>query len=232
MYYEIEGNIELFYTYWPNCKYQLYIGSNNIRCSDARVQSICIGEDKSWKDNVKQMLDKIDAKYILMMLEYFFLEETVDEIKIEGLLQYTIKNDVDCLRLCPIPTPKRKIDCNFDIGEISYKAPYCICTMPAIWKKESLVSLLYPGYSAWDFEKKNSENAKNTDFRLVGSYKYYIKHHNGAERGKYYSSTIKLLEKNGIAYDASKRGVISDEGLKRRIYLKLYYIVQNLRSKI
>lgn len=224
--------IELFYRYWPECQYQLYIGSNNICCDDKRVKSICIGEDKSWTDNVRKMLGEIDTPYVLMMLEDFFLEDKVDEVKIQGLLQYAINNDVDCLRLCPLPAPTKKINCDFDIGEISHKAPYCICTMPAIWKKESLLELLHPGYSAWDFEKKNSESAEGTGFKLVGSYKYYIKHHNGVERGKYYSSTIKLLKKNGIECDVSERGVINDEGLKRKLYLKLYHAVQNLRSKI
>lgn len=63
---------------------------------------------------------------------------------------------------------------------------------------------------------------------------YFVctKHHNGVERGKYYSSTVKLLKKNGIECDVSERGVINDEGLKRKLYLKLYHAVQNLRSKI
>lgn len=224
--------IELFYKFWPNCPYQLYIGSNNTRCDDTRVKSICIGEDKSWTDNVRKMLNEINSDHVLMLLEDFFFEDTVNNKDIRDLLQYAIDNNVDCLRLCPLPAPTKKLDSVFDIGEISYKAPYCICTMPAIWKKKSLLSLLHEGYSAWDFEKKNSEEAEKTGFKLIGSYKYYIKHHNGVERGKYYSSTVKLLQKNGIPCDTSQRGVINDEGLKRKIYLKLYHIIQNLRSKL
>lgn len=224
--------IELFYKNWPDFPYQLYIGSNNARCDDKRVESICIGEDRSWTDNVREMLKKIDADYVLMLLEDFFFEEKINNDDISGLLQFAIEHNVDCLRLCPLPAPTKNLDSVFAIGEISYKAPYCICTMPAIWKKDSLVKLLHPGYSAWDFEKKNSAEAEKTGFKLVGSYKYYIKHHNGVERGKYYSSTVKLLQKNGIPCDTSERGVINDEGMKRKVYLKLYHLIQNLRSKL
>ena len=119
--------IELFYKFWPNCPYQLYIGSNNTRCDDTRVKSICIGEDKSWTDNVRKMLNEINSDHVLMLLEDFFFEDTVNNKDIRDLLQYAIDNNVDCLRLCPLPAPTKKLDSVFDIGEIKRRIVFVRC---------------------------------------------------------------------------------------------------------
>lgn len=223
---------ELFNKFWPDCKYPLYLGSNAIRCDVEAVRTICVGEDKSWADNVQNMLTEISEAYVLVFLEDFFLEQVVESEVIEQVFQYMLKNKVDCLRLCPSPPPSKIIEKELGIGIIKHSAPYCISTQPAIWKKSALKKLLHQGYSAWDFEKQNSANMSNSDLKLMGTNRFYIKRHNGVERGKYYTSTLKLLKENGIEVDISERGMIDDLTLKKRVWGKIYRTIQFIRVKL
>ncbi len=223
---------KMFRIFWTQCIYPVYLGSNNVLCDEPGVKTICIGEDKSWTENVKKMLDGVSETHVIMLLEDFFLEEAVDAKGVQALFEYAVENDVDCLRLCPTPPPNNIVDKNLQVGTISKGAPYCCSTQPAIWKKEALQSLLIPGYSAWDFEKKNSQNMRYSPLKLMGSKRFYVKRHNGVERGKFYTSTLQLLKRNDIQVDITERGIIDDLSLKHRIYAKIYQMIQNIRSKL
>lgn len=223
---------KLFRIFWPDCIYPIYLGSNNTIYPDDSIHMITIGDDSSWADNLKLMLDQVKEEYVLMLLEDFFLEKKVEGKYIEELFEYVKHNNVDCLRLAPTPPPSKTIDKKLGVGKIEYNAPYCISTQPAIWNKDKLESLLHEGYTAWDFEKRNSVDAANSGLKLCGTKKFYIKRHNGVERGKYYASTLKLLNANGIYVDEKLRGVINDLTITKRIYTVLYKVVQFMRVKI
>jgi len=55
---------------------------------------------------------------------------------------------------------------------------------------------------------------------------------NGVERGKWYSSVIKILKENGIEVDSSTRGIIDNDSIKMRAWIGFYNLVQNIRAKI
>lgn len=223
---------KMFNIFWPDCKYPIYIGSNTVRCNKPNVYSICIGEDKSWAENVKLMLDNINETHIILLLEDFFLEKLVDQDGIEKVYKYMLDQDFDCVRLCPDPAPGKTINKKLKLGIINMGAPYCCSTQPAIWKKETLKKLLKAGYSAWDFEKKNSLELKGSPHKFAGANVWYIKRHNGVERGKYYTSTIKLLRKNGIDVQVGNRGVINNLTILKRAYHVFYRSVQYARAKL
>ena len=223
---------KLFRTFWPDCIYPIYLGSNNTIYLDDSIHMITIGDDISWADNVKLMLDQIEEKYILMLLEDFFLEKKVKGKDIEELFEYVKNNNVDCLRLAPTPPPSKIVDKKLGIGIIEFNAPYCISTQPSIWNKDILKRLLHKGYTAWDFEKRNSADVANFGLKLCGTKQFYIKRNNGVERGKYYASTLKLLNANGIYVDEKLRGVINDLTITKRSYAILYKVIQFVRVKM
>jgi len=222
---------KLFKKFWSDCPNDVYLGTNNKIYDNPSVKTICIGGDKSWCENVKSMITQIPSDRILLLLEDFFLEETVNTNNVNKALQYAIDNDIDCLRVCPNPPPQTITYKELNIGLVKRNAPYYISTQPSIWKKDALAYLLKDGYSAWDFEKKNTADTNLKELKIYSSKDFIIKRHNGVERGKYYTSTIKLLEENGIQVDPSKRGVIDDMSLSKRVYAKLYSLRRTLLSK-
>lgn len=223
---------KLFKKFWENCKYPLYIGSNYVICDEPGVKTLNIGDDKSWAENVTRMLNMMPEEYVLLLLEDFFLEKYVKNDQIEKLLSYAVCHNVDCLRLAPTPPAGKTVNKALKLGRITLGSPYCVSTQPAIWKKSTLLKLLEPGYSAWDFEIKNSRNVRDCDYNFIGSNCFYVKRHNGVERGKYYASTLKLLKKNGIFVDVSQRGVTNDLTLRRKLHSAIYIIFQLIRAKL
>lgn len=213
---------ELKRKYWRNCEYKTYIGSNYKICDEDGVETICIGNDISWADNVKKMLEYIKEDYVLMLLEDFFIDRDIDALMIKKLVQYTCDNKIDCLRLEPAPGPVRLFERHLKLGYIRPGMPYYVSTQPAIWNKKVLISLLRKGFSAWDFEQKNSADSCKMNYKFVGVRDYVFHHKNGVERGKYYKSTAKFLKQQNIKADIKKRGVINDGGLIAKIKLLKY----------
>ncbi len=221
---------------WPDCEYKVYLGTNNLQSSFEGVNNICIGPDRAWADNVKAMIDQIDEDYILMLLEDFFIDRKIDSQKIKSAVKYAEENDIDCLRLEPLPPPVRVEERKLCVGKLNPKAPYFVSTQPAIWKKEKLFELLKEGYSAWDFEQKNSMQCSvGCNYEFYGTKKYIFHHKNGVERGKYYLSTINMLKKNGLIVDTSERGIIKDNNPISKVKLlkyKLYMLIKRIKAEI
>lgn len=222
--------------YWPDCKYKTYLGSNYKKSGIDNVESISIGEDLSWADNVKKMLMSIDSEYILMLLEDFFIDRRIDNSIIEMALKFAKEEKIDCLRLEPLPPPPRIHHKFIKVGKLNPGAPYYVSTQPAIWKKSVLVELLHEGYSAWEFEQKNSKICSEAcKYNFWGAKRYLFHHKNGVERGKYYRSTVDLLTKEGIHIDYEIRGIIEDKRITARISLlkyKCYMWIKRMRIEL
>lgn len=226
---------EIFFTlfdrYWPDCPYKVYLGTNfktfelGGRNSGKAVETIFVGEDKNWADNARCMLGHINEPYVLMLLEDFFIDKPVDTDHIRKRLDYVIKNDLDCLRLNPCPPPCNVIDRKLRIGCVECGSPYYITTQPSIWKKESLSRLMRPGFSAWDFEIRNSKESESLKMDICGSNCYLISHRNGVERGRFYKSTLQFLLKENLEVHSTRagNGVINDLGLVHRLKLIKYH---------
>ena len=216
--------------YWHDCDIPFYIGSNTVRYSSSDIVNISIGKDASWTENVKKMLSSIQEKYVIILLEDFFFQDFVDNNKIHELAHIVEEKKLDCLRLCPDPPATRIVDKENGLGPIGIHAPYRICTQPSIWSKEYLKKILIDGYSAWDFEKKNSSDPNRKDDAIWGTRKKYINIHNGVERGKYYTSTIQLIKRNGLEFKTQREGIINDQTMRFKLYKKLYTAIKYVRS--
>lgn len=221
---------ELMKRKWRDCQYKSYIGTNHMKCYENNVETILVGEDVSWADNVKKMLDRVEEEYVLIFLEDFFIDRLVDSNLVDKMLRHAIVNDLDCLRLEPSPAPARLYNRKLKVGHLRPQAPYYVSTQPAIWKKDTLREILYSGYSAWDFEQKGSIEAAGKGYKFVGTKDYVIHHKNGVERGRFYHSTVKFLSAEGIKIDFSKRGVTDDTALAIRIKVLEYKINVYIKS--
>ena len=207
---------------WADCPYKTYLGSNYIKSGEEGVSDISIGEDKSWADNVREMLGHIEEEYVIMLLDDFFIDRTIDTQRIRELAQYMEEQGFDSLRLEPEPGPARLCNRKLRVGKTKPGYPFYVSTQPAIWKKNSLIKLLKEGYSAWDFELKNTIDADNLECNFAATKDYVFHHKNGVERGKYYSRTVDFLNSEGIQADFEKRGIINDKSLSRRLDLMVY----------
>jgi hypothetical protein len=153
----------LFFRYWPDCPFTIYLISNNARYDGERVINLALGDDMGWANNMIAALSRIQAPYVIYLQEDYFLTRPVSTQRIIELIEYMDAKQAGYLRLYPSPGPD--LDCadNPDIGEISKKAPYRVSMQAAVWRKDILQSLLVKDEDGWDMEFNGSERSLELD---------------------------------------------------------------------
>jgi len=201
----------LLKVFWHDCPYRIYLGVNKLDFSYPGVTVLKSGEDVSWADNVRKFLDQIEEEYVLTFLEDFYLSDYVDTAKIEEAFKLAVNENADVISMI---LPKKGLSYKDKPGiyYINPESEYCINTSIAIRKKEMFRILLKPGYSAWDFEIKNSKSM-NKIGKFPGLFltyeEEYFKVLNGMWRGKWVNSTVKFCRKLGIEIDTSRRPLMN-----------------------
>ncbi len=206
---------ELFWRHWPDCRGPVYLGSNYASYDDPRVHVLRIGEDITWAASVAAMLDRIDADYLIVMLEDFLLMEPVDHARVEQLADLAMSERLGCLRLYSIYPPPRPVAGHPGLGWFAPADDYRITAQAAIWRVDTLRRLLVSGFSAWDFELIGSQMSDHMDDRIWGVYEPALKYDHGVEKGRWRPQGLAICRDAGIAVDLTSRGMFTATELER-----------------
>ena len=95
----------LFFRYWPDCPFPIFLIANQQSYPDDRVKTILVGEDRGWATNLRMALDQVPTPYVLYLQEDYFLEGKADTATILDLVAYMSHCRAACLRLYPCPGP-------------------------------------------------------------------------------------------------------------------------------
>lgn len=213
----------VFRTHWPDCPFDLYLGTNHLTCNVPGVKTINVGDDRSWADGLCAMLEKLNSTHVILFLEDFFLTKPVQTSAILRLVEISQKNLVDCLRFAPLPPPTplptRLIFGYKDIAIVEKDTPYFIATQPAIWRKDFLSKILVPGFSAWEFEHTASTMAEFMDAQVWGPLKPYLVYEQGVEKGKWKPSVLEICHNLGAEVDLNSRSVFGAAELDAHLNL-------------
>jgi len=205
-----EAFFALFFRYWPDCRFPLYLITNDSSYPDDRVISIKLGEDQGWASNMRRVLAGVDSDYLIYMQEDYFLCRPVDNERIISLLHYAISEKAACLRLYPSPAPDKPYSDNPEVGKIALEAPYRVSLQAAIWNKHILNDLIVDGESSWEMEIKGTVRSRSitTPFLSVKDLQNpalpYI-HRTAIFKGRWTKKAIELCHREGIQVDFSKR---------------------------
>lgn len=150
---------ELFWRYWPDCPFRIYLLTNHDRYDDPRVTSIAVGDDRQWASNSRIALAQIPYPYIFLMEEENLYRRPVNTVRVCELIAFGIAYGAACMRLYPSPPPNRQLPGRSDIGSIDRGAPYRFCFSAGVWKREVIESLLVDGETGWDMEVRGSRRA-------------------------------------------------------------------------
>jgi len=151
----------LWERHWPDCPFPIYLGTEKCEFVRPGITVVRATPGAAWSDCVRSYLEQIPAEYVLVALEDFFLRDRVSTGQIFRLLAEVERRGAHCLRLVPRPGPAlaAALAENREIGELPVGAAYRVSTQAAIWRRESLLALLQPGESAWQFEVRASARA-------------------------------------------------------------------------
>lgn len=150
-----------FRKYWPQCPFNLYLGSNTKKYNDSFVPTILSGKGVDWSSDLLSILNKIREKYIFLWLDDFFPIENVDTKLFLQSFRFMKITSANHIHMDPSvhadgPT-KNKLFSYYEKG-----APYRV-NVAGFWDKKYLETLLLPGENPWKFEIMGSYRSSYVD---------------------------------------------------------------------
>jgi len=211
----------LFERYWPDCPFTVYLVSNFLAYDHTTAISLRTRQITTWSADLKLVLATIAQPYVICLCDDYLLMRPVKTEIVLALCALVIDLDAVYLRLFPHPGPgpDQPLIGQPEIGLISHESK-CLRTslQCAIWKKSTLISLLEPGETIWEFEIKGSERARRLDrlflsvcqrrdsHRYSGVYPvtYYC---TGIRKGKWQLDAIRLCRQERVDVDLTRRRI-------------------------
>ncbi len=154
-YYDmIRPFTRLMKRFWGDCPFQKFVATNKAPFEENGFTPILMGNDVSWSTGLKKALKSLQQQgfeYVLITLEDLFLRKKVSTDKIMAIIKDFIALDGNYIRFYNHFAPSKKVTADF--GELPKGIPYRQNCVYALWKIDTLLSILRDGENAWDFEK-------------------------------------------------------------------------------
>lgn len=212
---------------WPEFHYPIVLNTESKTYSHDGLDIRCLqlyqpDEDVPWSKRLIETLEQIDSKYILFILDDFFIISPVNVPLFNDVIHWMDKHlRIGAFTFVSQYNPrqhlKRKQFPGFEI--IPKSDPFRISCNHGVWRKSYLLKCLKPDEDAWTFEINAGQR------RLLHFEKYYrrpddeppiieayfrMRFGYGIMKGKWLWKNIELFKKYGIDVDFSIRGVMSE----------------------
>lgn len=165
---------QLFKKYWKNCPYPVYLGANEIDEKIDGVKTLLSGKPLDWSTDTRKIAEQIREKYVIILLEDYFLLGDVNEKMLGDCLTVSVEKDAAFTRLASFRAdhfPMYAFDAMPDypfMGITRTNAPFRINLQAAIWNRNDFLSLLKDGESPWQFEVNGSVRSRKMDKLFLG----------------------------------------------------------------
>ncbi len=196
---------ESFWRFWPDCPFDVFLSSNNLRFDHPSVHNLLIGEDRSWSESIRRAVSAIEREFVVLFLDDIFLTGTVDS-SLASMFIWIRAEKPAYVRL--LPRPRADLAYNSMVGGVSRAAPYRTATHVVVWKKSVLLELLHDGEDAWQFENAGSIRSAAYD-GFYATEKRPFSYVHGCVKGKWTRPAIRQLQELGIQIDRSARPVLT-----------------------
>ncbi len=242
----------LFEINWPDCKYPLFMNTESksyvydgleVKCLHPQSTTDKKGKPISWSNRLKQAVEKIDADYILFMLEDFFIKSPVRTDMVEECIKWMDEEDdvvfIDFYR----DNTENDIIFRKEFSQIERNNDWAINANCALWRRGFLLDILRDE-NPWDFEMNATARWRRTKYKIYTHraefapvFDYQFTTVNGEWsailKGKWLVFVPELFEKYGIEVDFEKRGLIDPPDMRPREREKnwlLHDIFRSLKS--
>lgn len=232
---------KVFDEYWSDCIFKRYLVTNIKDYKKENLNIIKCGENTEWFFCTLNALKKIEAKYIMFMLDDYYFSK---KMKNEDLLEIVNTMDIEDVFFYRLSI-RGDLDKRIKQHQIKTDFVYAINLQPAIWNRKKLIRFLELLHqkgctSPWDFERYFINRFKKIDsVRIVKGVLYDTRdimgYKNAIIQGKWVRHVLRYYEKNtDIRLDPGTRPFMSPKKelidyLKRLSHSVLNY---NMRNKI
>lgn len=235
---------------WPDRPYPIVLvtESKSFDFEDMNIRTLGLykpDQRVSWGRLVKETLKRIDTEYILFMLENFFLENKVDQKRIEQCIEWMDENkNISVFYFQRTRQPNNIRDNTYPHFEKRpRKAGYRFNCQAAVWRREKLIQYIRSHESPWEWENLGSVRSsryKEDFYSAIEGEPYVFEYEfpdGGIYGGKWSPGVKALFEKHDIHIDLSQRGIASKWSgvrkkttLSKKIYRIFNYVIVACKS--
>jgi hypothetical protein len=194
-----------FFKYWPDCPFPIYLGAVNGAFDNPRVLPLRAADHKNWSSRAVEHLRQLESPYILLMLEDYMVDRPVDNELIDKLLMLMELYDLHAIRLFPDPAPAIAMPGVPLIGFQGLGQLNRTNTHATIWRRESLLEIIHPGESLWEFEINASIRSNRFAGGICGCWEPALHYVMAIGKGRWFRRALRSLARDGIHPDLSVR---------------------------
>ena len=225
----------LFSIYWPDCPYRLVLNTETAEFehSSLNIASLAHMNKKSWSSSLIEALRSISDDYVLYLQEDYFLRSKTNTRQVQDALDWLIMEDLDCVQLTHIGSVFMNQTSNRRVPKDSN---YFVSTQAAIWRKDSLLKILRPWETGWNFEHFGSLRARNLSMefghidRTLSPVLNYV--NTGIVKGKWNKDVVDLFARHEIYLDYSTRGFYDRSQYRLTLKSKIKMIKNIVKSTL
>jgi len=163
---------ELFNLYWDkNIEVKKCFVGETIKGDISDFTFLTPGKfpNNAWSDRIKCALDQIETKYVLLLLDDYFLVKTNPIENFETYFYLLEHYQADKLSI-HYPHEELKLTPlikEFDIYQMDQDSPYTTTTQSSIWNVEFFKSCLEDNQSIWQFEIEGSKKLNDRGHKIL-----------------------------------------------------------------
>ena len=131
---------QTYLRYWHDINFPIYLTTNYKVFTSDLFESLTIGDELSWSDNLIKSLNKIKQNYVLLTFDDLFLTSQVDNLLLLSLVDRAIQEDFNYVQFYRSISKGRRLD-NLIFKKLN-KTKYKNSTIWSLWKKEVLLNFL------------------------------------------------------------------------------------------
>jgi len=216
----------LWQRYWPDCPFEVVLlTESQVALEGAAKQvfaRVIAGGKTCWSKMMLAARSQIATPYVMMLCDDYLLESRVDTGKILARLKTMKAFNAANLRLIPNPPGGSRFK-DTDLLEYRKNTAYSIATQAGFWEKEFLFDLAAKVESIWEFERYGSFALQDETRPLLHTRSKEFPFVDAVHKGYWEKFGKALVEREGIYFDFSRRGlppfgVRLREGLKALVF--------------
>ena len=232
----------LFNHFWQDCPYNILFVNNSKDVSFRNVKTLHAGEDAEWSRKVQIALQNCDTKYICLLLEDFFVGDTIDTKSVRKMMRFIKKEEILYYKLANMSRAVKNRDPQYKGYSFLHVIPesdeYGISLQAAIWERDFLKQKLgTENYNAWKFEfDRVKESDMKSHAQRVGCVfddRNILNLKHGVVQSKYIPNTVAYFHKIGYKLNLQRECLSYFQYYKIQFSsLVKYMLPQNARGKV
>ena len=199
--------------FWNDIELPIFLSTNHKNFSSNLFNTIKIGKEISWSDNLIKTLNQINQKYVLLTFDDLFLTAKIDNNQIKSIIEYSIDKDFNYVQLYRSISKGKREGLLF---KKSRETKYRNSTIWSLWKKDVLLNLLKIQESAWEFEINGNIRSSSFD-HFYSTRSNVIPFINGIVRGKWNPIAKFRLKRQGFKVNGTRNSLTIYETIAHKV---------------